>query len=55
MFGNHGRILKVNLSSREVTIETRDEAYYRMFLGGNGLCAGLIHESVPGDADGFDP
>ncbi len=55
MFGNHGRILKVDLSSREVAIDTRDEAYYRMFLGGNGLCASLIHESVPHDADPFGP
>ncbi|MBW2285959.1 MAG: aldehyde ferredoxin oxidoreductase family protein [Deltaproteobacteria bacterium] len=55
MFGNHGRILKVDLSNREVTIEPRDEAYYRMFLGGNGLCASLIHESVPQDADPLGP
>ena len=55
MFGNHGRILKVDLSSGEVTIEIRDEAYYRMFLGGNGLCASLIHESVSQDADPLGP
>ena len=55
MIGNHGRILKVDLSSGEVTIEIRDEAYYRMFLGGNGLCASLIHESVSQDADPLGP
>ena len=55
MFGNHGRILKVDLSTRKVLVETPDESYYRMFLGGNGLCASLIHESVPSDADPLGP
>ncbi|MBW2285049.1 MAG: aldehyde ferredoxin oxidoreductase family protein [Deltaproteobacteria bacterium] len=55
MFGNHGRILKVDLSKRQVTIDDRDDAFYRKFLGGNGVAASLIHDTLPSNADPLGP
>ncbi|MBL7221261.1 MAG: aldehyde ferredoxin oxidoreductase family protein [Phycisphaerae bacterium] len=51
MFGHHGNILKVNLASGDVAREQFDEPFARKFLGGNGLCAKLIYDNVPSDAD----
>jgi len=51
MFGHHGNILKVNLASGDVERKQFDEPFARKFLGGNGLCAKLIYDNVPADAD----
>ncbi len=51
MYGNNGRILKVNLSTGQIKEESYDETMARMFLGGNGLAARLIYENVPYTAD----
>jgi aldehyde:ferredoxin oxidoreductase len=55
MYGNNGRILKVNLSTGEVKEEIYDEATARLFLGGNGLAAKLIYDNVPFNADPLGP
>ena len=55
MYGNHGCILKVDLSTREVATESYDEEFARLFLGGNGLAAKLIYDTVPSDVDAFAP
>ncbi|MBN2333186.1 MAG: aldehyde ferredoxin oxidoreductase family protein [Deltaproteobacteria bacterium] len=47
--GQHGRIIKVNLSTGAIRTESYDETFAKMFLGGNGLAAKLIYETVPGD------
>ena len=47
MYGNNGRILKVNLSTGNIKEEFYDEKSARMFLGGNGLAAKLIYDHVP--------
>lgn len=53
MYGNHGCILKVDLSTREVATERFAEDFARLFLGGNGLAAKLIYDTVPSDVDAF--
>jgi len=55
MYGNNGRILKIDLSTGEVKEEIYDESMARMFLGGNGLAAKLIYDSVPFNADPLGP
>ncbi len=55
MFGNHGKILKVDLSAGSTEVETFDDAFSRKYLGGNGLAAKLVYDLVPADADPFGP
>ncbi|MFC1971598.1 aldehyde ferredoxin oxidoreductase N-terminal domain-containing protein [Chloroflexota bacterium] len=42
--GYRGKILCVNLSTREVTEEQLPEQVYRDYIGGVGLGVKLIHE-----------
>jgi aldehyde:ferredoxin oxidoreductase len=47
--GYHGRILRVNLSDHSVSIEQRDESFWRTYQGGRGLIAyHLLKELQPG-------
>jgi len=55
MYGHHGRILKVNLTTGSIEEDSYDETVARLFLGGNGLAAKLIYEMVPPDADPLGP
>jgi aldehyde:ferredoxin oxidoreductase len=55
MYGCNGRFLKVNLSTGTISEETYDKTFAKMFLGGNGLAAKLIHDGVPSDADPLGP
>ncbi len=55
MTGYSGKYLKVDLSRREITGEFYDDAFARMYLGGNGLAAKLIFDTVPADVDPLDP
>jgi aldehyde:ferredoxin oxidoreductase len=55
MYGNHGRILKIDLSTGQTEIEQYDEESAKMFLGGNGLAAKLVHDTVSSNADPLGP
>ncbi len=55
MFGHHGGVLKVNLGSGRMDREQFGEDFARKFLGGNGLCAKLIYDNAPPDADPLGP
>ena len=55
MYGNNGKILKINLSTGEIKEEYYDEEFAGMFLGGNGLAAKLIYDNVSSDVDPFAP
>ena len=55
MFGYGGRILRVDLSSGQVTQETYGEDFARKFLGANGFAAKLIYDGVPADVDPLGP
>ena len=55
MDGMNGVYLDVDLSSGEAKRVTYDELIYRAYLGGNGLGAKIIHDTVPADADPLGP
>jgi aldehyde:ferredoxin oxidoreductase len=55
MYGGHGRILKVNLTTGEVTEDHYGEELFKTFMGGNGLAAKLVSEHVPSAADPLGP
>jgi aldehyde:ferredoxin oxidoreductase len=53
--GHNGKILKVDLGTGGIEESTYDEGVARMFLGGNGLAAKIIHDTVPPNADPLGP
>jgi aldehyde:ferredoxin oxidoreductase len=55
MPGFTGRILRVDLTSGQVTVETPPESFYRRYLGGRGLAAYYLLREVPPGIDAFDP
>jgi aldehyde:ferredoxin oxidoreductase len=50
-----GKILRVDLSSRTIKEEPLDVEAARLFLGGAGLGAKIIHDEVAGDTDPLGP
>jgi aldehyde:ferredoxin oxidoreductase len=52
MHGYSGRVLMVNLTTSQVTIETFDETFAGEYLGGNGFAIRLLYEHL---APGIDP
>jgi aldehyde:ferredoxin oxidoreductase len=54
-FGYHGRILRVDLTARQLTIETPGEVFYRRYLGGAGFIAYYLLKEVPPGADPLGP
>ncbi|MHB9032976.1 MAG: aldehyde ferredoxin oxidoreductase family protein [Anaerolineae bacterium] len=49
MYGYHGKILHIDLTSRTTRVETPDERFYRLYAGGGLLGAYyLLHETAPG-------
>ena len=47
--GYHNKVLRVNLSTRETTVEQPGEAFFRTYLGGWGMIAYyLLKEMAPG-------
>ena len=55
MYGHQGRLLKVDLSNKHIEEESYSEEFAQMFLGGNGFAAKMIYDSVPAQADPFEP
>jgi aldehyde:ferredoxin oxidoreductase len=55
MLGYMGKILRVDLTSRNVTEEPLDERTARDFIGGAGYGTRIIHDEVPADADPLGP
>jgi aldehyde:ferredoxin oxidoreductase len=54
VYGATGKILKVNLSSKEIQIDEPNEEFYRLYIGGTLLGTYyLIRETTPG-IDAFD-
>lgn len=49
-YGYTGKILKVDLSSQEIEIEERDDAFYRRYLGGRALVAHYLLNEMPQNA-----
>jgi len=53
MYGNHGKILTVDLSTRDTNVEYLSEQTYRGLLGGKGLGTYLLRKNVRGNAEPF--
>ena len=54
-FGYHRRILRVNLSDGQITVETPDDVFYRRYLGGAGFIAYYLLKEVPPGTDPLGP
>jgi aldehyde:ferredoxin oxidoreductase len=54
-FGYHRRILRVNLTDGQITVETPDDVFYRRYLGGAGFVAYYLLKEVPPNTDPLGP
>jgi aldehyde:ferredoxin oxidoreductase len=55
MYGFHGRLLHIDLSSGQIAWRTIEETRLRAFLGGIGLGATLLYQYAPAGVDPFSP
>ena len=53
--GYNGKMLNVNLTTGEITVEYPDESLYRQYLGGYGIGARMLWDRVPKGADPLGP
>ncbi len=53
--GVAGKILRVNLSSGQVSIDEPDESFYRSYLGGAGFVSYYLLKEIPQGVDAFSP
>lgn len=54
-YGYNGKILKVNLSTKEVEVDEQDEYFYRTYMGGATLGAYYLLKEMGPKIDAFDP
>lgn len=54
-FGYNGKILRVNLSDKRISIERPDEKFYRRYLGGEGFVAYYLLKEVKPGIDPLSP
>src|SRR5574341_76186 len=55
MHGFHGRLLYLDLSTRQSSWRDLEESRLRAFLGGIGLGTSLLYEFAPPEVDPFGP
>ena len=55
MYGYHGKILHVDLTTRTYRQERKPEAWYRMYIGGVSMAARLLWENSPAGVDPLSP
>jgi aldehyde:ferredoxin oxidoreductase len=53
--GYTGKILHVDLSTEEISIETPDEAFYRTYVGGSAMGLYYLFKYTPRGADALSP
>ena len=54
-YGFHGKILHVNLSSSEITIENPTDEFYRFYMGGSAMGMHYVLKNTPAHADPLGP
>ena len=54
-YGYHGKILHVDLSEEIINVEQKDEAFYRLYMGGSALGAYYLLKLTRPNFDSFDP
>jgi len=55
VYGNMGKVLEIDLSSREVEEIELDEEIYKKYIGGSGLAAWLLADRGDLEAEPLDP
>lgn len=55
MYGYNGRILRTNLSTKQVSIEALNETDARKYLGGRGLAAKILFDELKPKVDPLGP
>jgi aldehyde:ferredoxin oxidoreductase len=55
LFSYHGKILIIDLTTREVKTEEISPAILKGYLGGVGLATRLLYQYLPPDTDAFSP
>ncbi len=55
MFGYAGKILHVDLTTGQLEVETPDESFYRMYVGGSCLGAYYVMNGMKGGVDPLSP
>ncbi|MCJ7736612.1 MAG: aldehyde ferredoxin oxidoreductase, partial [Anaerolineae bacterium] len=53
--GYQGKVLHVNLTSRELSVEEPDATFYRRYMGGSAMGAYYLLRNTPPDADPLGP
>src|SRR5258708_1354928 len=53
--GIMGRILRIDLTTEQITVETLAPDVARMWLGGTGLGAKILYDEVPAGVEWDDP
>lgn len=54
-YGFRDNILRVNLTTREITVEHPGEAFFRQYLGGKTLAGYYLNKEVSGECDALSP
>ncbi len=54
-YGYHGKILHVNLTTRALTVEQPDAAWYRLYMGGSNFGLYYLLKHMPPGADALGP
>jgi len=54
-FGFKGKIARINLTSGKITVEIKEESFYKKLLGGRNLAAYIMLNEIPSDADPLGP
>jgi aldehyde:ferredoxin oxidoreductase len=53
--GFWGKILRVDLTNREITVDEHDQNFYRTYMGGRGIVAYYLLKEVPRGCDPLGP
>ncbi|MBN1922226.1 MAG: aldehyde ferredoxin oxidoreductase family protein [Anaerolineae bacterium] len=53
--GFHNRVLRINLTTGDISVEEPGEEFFRTYLGGWGMIAHYLLKELPRDADPFGP
>jgi aldehyde:ferredoxin oxidoreductase len=54
-YGNWGRILRINLSTQEISVDAHDDKFYRTYLGGKGIVSHYLLKEIPPGCDPLGP
>lgn len=55
MYGTTAKILRVNLSTNTIRVETLDESFYRLYPGGKALAGTILLHENPAGVDPYAP